>query len=57
MSTSRLPKFSSATIEPSMAITKICPWNLGTYWSMPAEVRGFDRRRLGRSGAAGGGGV
>ncbi len=41
MSTSRFPKFSSATIEPSIAITKIWPWNLGTYWSIPRRSVGF----------------
>ena len=41
MSTSRLPKFSSATIEPSIATTKICPWNLGTYLRMPRRSVGL----------------
>ena len=41
MSTRRLPKFSSATIEPSIAITKIWPWNRGTYCRIPRRSVGL----------------
>ncbi len=41
MSMSRLLKFSSATMEPSRAMTKICPWNRGTYLRMPRRSVGL----------------
>src|SRR5208283_1139599 len=54
MSTRRLPKFSSATIEPSTAITKICPWKRGTYWRMPRRSVGLIVVVWADCGAAGG---
>ena len=41
MSRSRLPKLSSATIAPSRAMTKIWPWNRGTYLRMPRRSVGL----------------
>ena len=41
MSTRRLLKFSSATMEPSIASTKICPWKRGTYLRMPRRSVGL----------------
>ena len=41
MSTSRLPKFSSATIEPSMAMHEDLPLEPGTYWRMPRRSVGL----------------
>ena len=41
MSTRRLLKFSSAMIEPSIAMMKICPWKRGTYFRMPRRSVGL----------------